>query len=385
MYRSFHNSPTVSIVIPSYNHEKYLHECINSVLLQSFQDFEIIVTDDFSSDNSVELIKSIYDERIHLHCFTRNKGGAATLNNCIINSKGKYIAVLNSDDIFYHNKIEKQVNFLNTHSDIAAVFGLPKIIDENGYPLTNKNHHTYNIFKQKNRSRFEWLNRFFYKGNCLCHPSVLIRRDCYDKIGLLDCRLAQIPDLDFWIRLCLHYEIYILQEYLIKFRVLSNEMNSSGLRPDTYRRCQYEFQQVLNNYLQIDSVSHFQQIFPNSKSFNIQLHENHLIPFFLAKIALEGPQYQHKIFGVNILFNLLENEESSEEIMKRFGFTHKSFIDISGEIDLGYPNYQENKTNNHSTFVTKLNNNVKRNLAHRFISFIHSKNKIRLLIRFLLS
>ena len=140
-------TPTVSVVIASYNHEKYVAETIESVLNQTFQDFEIIITDDGSSDKTVEMIKQFSDPRINLFVFEKNKGACSALNNSIINSKGKYIACLNSDDSWELNKLEKQVKFLDENPDIGAVFTNAKIIDENGKDFENKNHFYYSIFR----------------------------------------------------------------------------------------------------------------------------------------------------------------------------------------------------------------------------------------------
>ena len=204
-------NPRVSIGIPSYNHEKYISDTIDSILNQTFQDFEIIITDDGSSDNTVEVIKSFSDPRIKLFVFEKNQGACKAINNCIINSKGEYFANISSDDVWEPDKLEKQVKFLDENLNIPAVFTKVKIIDEDGKPFKNKNHFYSDIFEQKNRSRSKWLNQFFYKGNCICHPSMLIRKDVYDEIGLYNELMANIPDLDMWVRLCLKYDIHILR------------------------------------------------------------------------------------------------------------------------------------------------------------------------------
>ncbi len=322
--------PTVSVIIPSYNHEKFVAEAIQSVLSQTYQDFEIIITDDASSDQSVNAIKQFTDPRIRFFCFTENQGGSATTNHCIKQARGKYIALLNSDDIFLPNKLSKQVAYLETHHHCAAVFSHAQVIHENGEPFTDDNNFYVQVFTQKNRTRYEWLNLFFYHGNCLCHPSMLIRKECFDRYGLYDSRLAQLDDFDMWIRLCLNHEIHILQEKLIKFRVLRGNKNASALRPDTMLRIPWEHRMVLNHFLKITTLPEFKLIFPE-----ISIKEDmdsRLIPFYLAHAALSVKQPMHNHFAIQTFFNMLG--DYPQELKQYFNFTYKSLTQMTGNISL---------------------------------------------------
>ena len=100
--------PRVSVRIPAYNHGKYILECLQSVLEQTFQDFEIVITDDGSTDDTVEIIRSFSDPRIHLEVFPENRGLTSTVANCCRRAKGEYIANLCSDDAWEKDKLEKQ-------------------------------------------------------------------------------------------------------------------------------------------------------------------------------------------------------------------------------------------------------------------------------------
>jgi glycosyltransferase involved in cell wall biosynthesis len=153
--------PKVSVIIPSYNHEKYVREAIQSVLEQTYQDFEIVITDDGSRDRTVSIIKSFTDPRIKLFYFPKNRGAAVAVNHCIAEASGEFIALLNSDDAFVPKKLEKQVEFLDKNPKIGAVFSYAQFIDEDSKDITNTEHHYAKVFLQQNRSRFEWLNYFF--------------------------------------------------------------------------------------------------------------------------------------------------------------------------------------------------------------------------------
>jgi glycosyltransferase involved in cell wall biosynthesis len=325
--------PTISVIIPSYNHDKYISEAIQSVLDQTCQDFEIVITDDGSSDNSVELIEEFTDPRIKLFVFSENKGACLAVNNCIENSTGKFIALLNSDDVFLPNKLEVQLDFLNSHPEIGAVFSYAKIINDESKEFQGE-HFYKNVFIQPNRNRFEWLNYFFYNGNCLCHPSILIRRDCYKNVGFYDPRFAQLPDFDFWIRLCQRYEIYIIPEELICFRIRNNEINASGVRKDSIIRSIIEANQVLKSYLNIDTLNDFTKIFPNIEIKDIPLEDKSLVvKYYLANLALQLTSAPHRNFGLDIFYELMADTTSIKVLEQEYSFSFKDLIQLSGEID----------------------------------------------------
>ncbi len=245
-------SPCVSIVMPSYNHAAFVGEGIQSILDQSFQDFEIIVTDDGSRDGTPDVIRKFVDPRIILEVFPRNRGGVVAGNSAIRRSSGKYIARLNSDDFFLPGKLERQVAFLEANPDIAAVFGMPHWIDERGKPLAGGYREFTFPFSQPPPSREEWLRHFFLYGNCLCFPTVMIRRSVFDEVGLLDPRLANLPDLDMWVRLCMKHDIYVMQAELTAFRKLDDNRNMGAPRLDTVLRAAFEYFQVLKHYRRLD-------------------------------------------------------------------------------------------------------------------------------------
>jgi glycosyltransferase involved in cell wall biosynthesis len=247
--------PKVSICIPSFNHEKYVRAAIESVLAQSFQDHEIVVTDDGSTDRTVNEVRSIADARVSLEALPQNYGACIALNSSIRRSKGEYVAILNSDDLFLPGKLEQQVRFLEAHPDVGAVFGYPTFVDETGNQLADGDTFYGEIFKVENRTRPQWLRHFFLRGNALCHPTVLIRRRCYDDVGYYDQALAQLPDLDMWVRLVRRYEIYVIQEPLVGFRILKNNLNASAPRADAVVRLTWEWRRILEHYVALDERS----------------------------------------------------------------------------------------------------------------------------------
>ncbi|MDA8240171.1 MAG: glycosyltransferase [Nitrospiraceae bacterium] len=324
--------PRVSVIIPSYNHEKFVGAAIQSVLDQTFQDFEIVITDDGSTDGTVAEIRKYSDPRIRLLTFPENRGACVAANNCIKESIGEYIAMLSSDDVFLPHKLEKQIAFLDSNPEVSAVFGYARVIDENGDDLADKSHYYNHGFMQPNRSRFELLNYFFYNGNCLCHPSVLIRKRCYEDIGYYDPRYAQLPDFDLWIRLCMRHEIFVLPENLVKFRVRRNDANASGFRTETTQRFFVEYMNILSHWLRIDNVRDFLKIFPQATRYEDKVSDD-LIPYFVGLLALETESRHHQLFGLTTIFALFEVAAVREKL-KGIGFHYSDLIKVSGEHDI---------------------------------------------------
>ncbi len=325
--------PQISIILTSYNHGKYLRESIQSVLDQTYRDFELIILDDASTDNSWEIIGSYSDPRIRSFRNEVNRKGIRLADVINKYSSGDYIAVHHSDDVWEPQKLEKQVLFLDANPHIGAVFSLVTIIDEEGRSFSDESHKYFKVFKQPNRTRHEWLNHFFFHGNALCHPSVLIRKKCYEDCGYFRRGLAQLPDLDFWIRLCLKYDIYILQEKLVRFRVRADEKNVSGNRPTTRVRDHFEKLHILDNYQTIPTVDDLLMIFPDAKKYINPINPD--INFALGRFAVDsGPSKVHKLFGLNLLFEAMNDPERAKKILEFNHFDIKDFYKLSGEHDV---------------------------------------------------
>ena len=332
--------PKVSVVMASYNHEKYVAETIESVLTQTYQDFEFIITDDGSPDETVEVIKKFADPRIKLFCFPKNQGACVAINNCIKEAKGEYIAVINSDDVWMPDKLEKQVNFLDKHPENGAVFGYAQFIDDEGNDLGYA-HHYNRIFIQPNRTRFEWLRHFFESGNCLCHPSVLIRKQCYNDVGFYDERFAQLPDFDFWIRLCMKYDIFIMPENLVKFRLCQSQGNASGNTPKNSSRVTLESAQILKNYLRGEVFDDLVNIFPLTENINelglsrkIKEVERDIAPFFIAMLASRDNSHAHKYFCFDVLYQMYSNKEIAQKLRDQYSFDFSNLVNLAWNQDI---------------------------------------------------
>jgi GT2 family glycosyltransferase len=324
--------PKVTIILTSYNHAKYLRDAVDSVLDQTFSDFELIIWDDASTDESWNIIQGYNDSRIHTFRNETNMRG--NINRALLSGKvlGNYVAIHHSDDFWEPQKLEKQVAFLDSNPRIGAVFSNALIIGENGEPFDDVSHFYYKIFEQPNRTRQEWLNYFFYYGNALCHPSVLIRKSCYDDCGLYRYGFAQLPDLDMWVRLCLKYDIHILAERLVQFRVRLNGESASSDRPEARIRAPFELLQILYSYLEIANPEDFVKIFPDSTEYF--KHEQYDLAFALAMTTLKSEYNFFKYFGLRQLWEILNDENKAKKVQKIYGFSNLDFIELTARHDV---------------------------------------------------
>lgn len=327
-------TPKVSIVLTSFNHEKYIRESIDTVLAQAYENFELIIWDDASTDQSWSIINSYSDTRIKVFHNQKNRGPVYGINKAIAEvASGEYIAIHHSDDVWASDKLEKQVLFLDNNPKIGAVFTNALAIGEDSQPLNDPAHFYSTIFEQPNRTRYEWLNHFFYKGNALCHPSVLIRRQCYNECGLYRYGLSQLPDFDMWIRLCFKYEIHVLPERLVHFRVRAHEANTSGNRPEVRIRVNAEFYNILKNFLQIDTFEEIVAIFPRAQEY---YRPAGCEPKFVLSMMLLRIDTFHfsKPLGIELLFDLMDNAVVADRIKSLYAFDYLDLIKITGKHDV---------------------------------------------------
>lgn len=313
--------PKVSVVMSSYNHARFIGQAIRSVLEQSFSDFELVITEDGSTDNSVQIIESFQDPRIHLQILAQNQGSAAGINASIARATGEYLAHLNSDDYFLPGKLERQIMELDANASLGAVFSLPQIVDERGSPHPDPGH--IDFFKDRHLDRFSYLHYFFFYGNCLAHPTAIIRRSAFDQIGNYDTRLRRVPDLDYWIRLVARYDIMLINEELTAIRFLDDKSNESGPRPEVWAASRWEASHVMRHYLNLDNTT-FAKVFRNEIT---SLHLDGLDRRVqLGKIAVSAQDVSAHALGLNLLYEAITH--------KLPGITASEVQELSGVLDI---------------------------------------------------
>lgn len=201
------NKPIISIIIPTYNRERLIARSVKSVLNQTYQDFEIIIVDDASTDNTRELVAGFNDERIRYVRHEENKGEAAARNTGIKAARGDYIAYQDSDDEWFPEKLARQIKLLEDASpEVGVIY--------TGFWKTENHGRTYIPFSWVNQKNGD-IHKELLKGNFIGSPVVLIKRECFSKVGLFDERLRNLVDWEMWLRISKHYHFRCVDEPLV--------------------------------------------------------------------------------------------------------------------------------------------------------------------------
>jgi glycosyltransferase involved in cell wall biosynthesis len=201
--------PTVSVVIATYNYAHYLPGAIESALGQTFQDFEIIIVDDGSTDNTPETVAPfLSDRRIHYHR-TENRGQPAAENEAIRLATAPWIAFLDADDEWLPTKIERQIRVAEQTPRVGVVYARRMVIDAEGNERDDRELTPY---------RGDVLEQIFL-NNFVCFSSSMVHRDVLSEVGTFDERRRQASDYDLWIRIARFYHFDYVNEPLVKYRV----------------------------------------------------------------------------------------------------------------------------------------------------------------------
>ncbi len=215
--------PYISVIIPTYNRSWILKEAIDSVLAQNISDFEIIVVDDGSTDDTAALLTNYENKIIIIR--QENRGVSAARNAGIAMAKGKYLAFLDSDDVWLTDKLSCQIAFFHLHSE-AVICQTDELWIRNGVRVNPKNRH-----KKPSGMIFEPSLQL-----CLVSPSaVMIRKSLFDEIGLFNEAFPACEDYDLWLRISLKYPVYLIERRMVVKRGGHADQLSRNTKLDKYR------------------------------------------------------------------------------------------------------------------------------------------------------
>ncbi|MFL5753380.1 MAG: glycosyltransferase family 2 protein [Bacteroidia bacterium] len=204
----------VSVLMPAYNAAQFVGEAISSVLEQSYENFELIIINDGSNDSTESEIALFDDERIHYYKNEQNIGLIATLNNGIELCKGKYIVRMDADDVCLHKRIEKQVQFMEQHSEVAVAGSWY-------YAFT-----LADGIEVKGGEDPDVLKSTLIFNTPLCHPATIIRKSILNSYNFrYDPKYRHVEDYELWMRISKVAKISNVQEFLFRYR--SHDMQVS--------------------------------------------------------------------------------------------------------------------------------------------------------------
>jgi glycosyltransferase involved in cell wall biosynthesis len=216
--------PRVSVTIPTFNCAQYLCRAVDSVLSQTYGDYEIIVVDDGSTDNTQQILRQ-YGDKVR-YAYQPNGGLSSARNLALSLVRGEFIAYIDADDLWYPTRLDKQVAFLDAHAECGLVHSDFAVIDETDAVI--------------HRSLNSETQRYYPEGHCLLDllrrshiqvPTVLERRECIAQVGNFDLRLKTAQDYLHWIRIAMAgMAIGYIAEPLAVYRRMSSSLSSSPRR-----------------------------------------------------------------------------------------------------------------------------------------------------------
>lgn len=245
-------TPLVSVVMPVYNASSFIEESISSILQQTFSDFEFIIINDGSTDNSRNIISSYTDSRIRIIDNEQNLGVIRSLNKGIELARGKYIARMDADDIALSNRFEKQVAFLESNPDYGLVGGYMQL------------HPSGTVVRVPTSD--EELKATMLFHNPFVHPAVMIRKSILIRHQLTyDESLFAAEDEGLWFRIAQYCKIANLPEVLVKYRVHDQQVS-------TVRKTQ---QQNTSRQIKVRKIKHFM---PIDSSLDLEFYQHWIVP-----------------------------------------------------------------------------------------------------------
>lgn len=293
--------PLVSVVIPAYNHAKYIKDAINSVIEQTYQNIEIIIVNDGSTDDTESICKELEKKHSCIKYFYHDNIGAHnTINKAVCLSTGKYIAVLNSDDIFYRNKIARCIEIVNSHCEIEFISGNIHFIDENNKIQTKGisidwQKRAQEFYDKANSLPISCLNENFIATT----SNMFFSKSLWELVGGFNA-LRYCHDLDFMMaafRNCKYY--YDKDQYHIQYRV-----HTENTIKEDIQKVRVELSAVLASSLVIDNMSllHSEDV-ESSKIFNMFLDNKNMSNLLVYMMMYYIKLGDRKLFFENIYNN----------------------------------------------------------------------------------
>jgi glycosyltransferase involved in cell wall biosynthesis len=214
--------PKVSVIIPTYHRAFIVRQSIDSVLQQTYRDYEIIVVDDGSTDDTREVLKS-YGDKIR-YDYKANGGISSARNRGLEIAGGDYVAFLDSDDFWKPEKLQKQMTFFEANPEygMVATRCLTNTVD--------RNFTTVSINKRRRYGKSGWVYKDLFYRNFIRTSSVVVRRECFDQLGVFDESLPRCEEIDMWLRIAKKYPIGFINDILTVYTRRPIEIRQDSIK-----------------------------------------------------------------------------------------------------------------------------------------------------------
>lgn len=312
-------TPAVSVVLPAYNHAHYVDDCIAAFLVQTCQDFELIVIDDASTDGTAAKVRRHKDPRIKLIERDINRGVAAGMNEGFGLASSDVVCFFATDDLPDPCYLAEVISiFERKPSAVAAYFPLRKM-SESGVALAHGLPLPYGA------GRFELLRRSFLGGNPLPSPGMAMRRDAA-VCSKLPEGVCQYSDWMLNNRLLLSGEVVLWDRPLLSYRVSASSLSARSL--GSIARDQLETRIMMDDFLGINEMAILSQIFPVELKPYEKLPELH-IPYVLGRLALLSDIAEKRAWGYEVIMRHLSDEDLATSLRLLTGFSFRELMALA--------------------------------------------------------
>lgn len=241
------SNPLITVITPTFNRADFIEEAVNSVLAQTYGNFELLIVDDGSTDDTkAVLAPALQDTRVQ-YFYQQNQGQSVARNLALAKAKGEFICFLDSDNYWPPEKLESQVRQFAENPDYDVVYGDIIEIDEQGREVTRKNMRRYSGN----------ISSFMIRDNCVSMNTAMARKRCFDELGAMSGQRRVADDYDLWLRFSAKFRFLYVPEFWAFYRVMENQIST-----DKTRRFDSNWQ----------IITDFQQAFPDAmpeKDFRI--------------------------------------------------------------------------------------------------------------------
>jgi glycosyltransferase involved in cell wall biosynthesis len=289
------NIPKITVLMPVYNCENYILEAVKSILQQTYTNFEFLIIDDCSTDKTVEIIKSLNDDRIQLIQKPKNTGITESLNYGIRISKGEYIARMDGDDISLPTRFEKQVAFMEANVDVVVCGTAFEFLHNNFYIAVPENNDEIKVGLLQECK--------------IGHPTVMMRTLFLRKNQLFyNTNMEPAEDYDLWVRMIHLGKFHNLQESLLKYRVHDEQVSSkrNQIQIETALKIKSNMLFNLDNALQANEIKAYSNLISNYRAATFL----DFVQFLAFKKKLSRCNLEKKYFDQIMLLNFLKNLEA---------------------------------------------------------------------------
>ncbi len=311
----------VSILCPSYNHEKYVGFFIESLLNQTNPNWELIIVDDCSTDNNIAEIKKYNDKRIKLIQNSFNMGINCGLNRAFTESQGRYISFCASDDMLKPDYVEKVFKCFSQHPDKEIVYCNLQIINDD-------NNYTGKVYLNPQTDRYDVLKHMFFIGNWPLSPGMTVKRELFESLLPLDIPMSQYQDYKMHIDLLLRADFVVMSGFSVLYRKADEHTSGiSAYNEKTTKSRHLEENILMNSFIKIQDVSLLKKIFVGElKEYKTISEET--IPFVLGMLALKSQETYKKIWGYNQVAKFINDPEHYAQVHKMYGFSYKDYLNL---------------------------------------------------------